>query len=80
MRAERAGAVQKYHESVAVWVSTQAAEMSTATSRREMRLQLDIGKFSPSAPWGRSCSLISVRLLSIQNTQGSVHSWWRQRW
>lgn len=80
MRAERAGAVQRYNESMAVWVSTEAAETRPATSRKEMRLQLGIGKVSLSALWGGSCSLISGRLLSIQHTQGSLHSWWQQRW
>lgn len=80
MRAERAGAVQRYNENMAVRVSTQAAEMRPATSRREMELQLGIGKVSLSALWRRSCCLISGRLLNIQHTQGSLHSWWRQRW
>lgn len=78
MRAERAGAVQRYNESVAVWLSTQAAEMRPATCRREMGLQLGIGKVSLSALWGGSCSLILGRLLSILHVQGSFHSWWRQ--
>lgn len=55
MRVERVGAVQRYNESVAARVSTQAAEMRLAASRREMRLQLGFGKVSLSR-FQASCS------------------------
>lgn len=44
-----------------------------------MRLQLGICSARLLAPWGRSCTLISDRLLSIWQTPGSLHSWWQQR-
>lgn len=55
MRVERVGAVQRYNESVAARVSTQAAETRPAASRREMRLQLGFGKVSLSR-FQASCS------------------------
>lgn len=61
--------------SVAVRVSTQAAEKRLATRWREMGLQLGIFSVHLLGLRGRSCTLISDSLLSIWQTQGSLHNW-----
>lgn len=68
-----------YKDVMGVWQSGWAHREEAETRWREMGLQLGIGSAHLLALRGRSCTLISDRLLSIWQTQGSLHSWWQQR-
>lgn len=74
MRAERSAAVQRYNECGSQGEHTGCREEAGNKMKRN-GVAIRHFQRSSAGPQGRSCTLISDSLLSIWQTQGSLHNW-----